>query len=222
MRFTYLTSYIYSYPIHLDSVQFPSNIFETMKKTSRTICVGDLHGNIKETKELYHNLRSFLGDKALSEASLIFLGDYVDRGPESKQVLDFLIRLKEKRPKGKTHFVSGNHDFGMACFVGCTPSDNKDLSAEKLDATRNPKYTSGFYKFDVKEGMHYQGRRWGGSMTYSANTTFQSYGVDFEVSEKAREKFIDAVPKSHKTFLKELKWVHEEDTSFPPGKIICT
>ena len=55
--------------------------------------------------------------------------------------------------------------------------------------------------------MHYQGRRWGGSMTYSANTTFQSYGVDFEISEKARQKFIDAVPNSHKTFLKELKWV---------------
>ena len=119
------------------------------------------------------------------------------------------------------------------------------MTPAQLDGTKNPAYKTGFYPFDVKEGMHYQGssttfsvpltlplplthththtgRRWGGSMSYSANTTYASYGVDYEVSEKARKDFIRAIPDSHKTFLKSLKWVHEEKVSFPPGKIICT
>ena len=56
---------------------------------------------------MYQNLRSFLGDQALSEASLVFLGDYVDRGPDSKEVLEFLIQLSKKRMPGKTHFIAG-------------------------------------------------------------------------------------------------------------------
>lgn len=42
---------------------------------------------------------------------LIFLGDYVDRGPESSTTLDLLIRVRDMRPN--SIFLRGNHDQGM-------------------------------------------------------------------------------------------------------------
>lgn len=50
----------------------------------------------------------------------------------------------------------------MAAYLGCLPVDSPP-SAKALDATRKPAWTSGFWSYTVPEGMHYQGRRWGGS-----------------------------------------------------------
>jgi len=59
----------------------------------KTFVVGDIHGCFKSLKELYSNLDGW--DR------LIFLGDYIDRGPESKKVIDFLINLQETYGKDK-------------------------------------------------------------------------------------------------------------------------
>ncbi|WP_231621727.1 metallophosphoesterase [Sphingomonas sp. 37zxx] len=49
---------------------------------------------------------------------MIFLGDVIDRGPESAQVIDRLIALREERPD--TRFLLGNHEetFLMALEAG--------------------------------------------------------------------------------------------------------
>jgi serine/threonine protein phosphatase 1 len=62
--------------------------------------VGDIHGCLKALKDLLGKLPLVEGDEVL------FLGDYIDRGPESRQVVDFL--LKEKRPNWR--FLRGNHE----------------------------------------------------------------------------------------------------------------
>jgi len=43
-------------------------------------------------------------ERADSEAKLYFVGDYVNRGPESKGVIDLVLTLKNAR------FIRGNHD----------------------------------------------------------------------------------------------------------------
>lgn len=67
----------------------------------KTCVIGDIHG-------CHASLQALL-EKVIDRAdTLIFLGDYVDRGPDSKQVVDTLIHL------GSTHphviFLKGNHE----------------------------------------------------------------------------------------------------------------
>lgn len=67
------------------------------------IAIGDIHGCAKTLKALLNTL-----DKAYGGArTYVFLGDYVDRGPESKQVIDQLIEFSQHRP---CEFIRGNHD----------------------------------------------------------------------------------------------------------------
>lgn len=70
---------------------------------NRIFAIGDIHGCFDAMKELIENkiqLRKV--DK------LIFLGDYIDRGPDSKQVLDYIIELQNNRYDIIT--LCGNHE----------------------------------------------------------------------------------------------------------------
>ncbi len=56
-------------------------------ETGRLIAVGDIHGCATA-------FRSLLDAVALtSQDTLVLLGDYVDRGPQSREVLDFILQL---------------------------------------------------------------------------------------------------------------------------------
>jgi serine/threonine protein phosphatase 1 len=48
-------------------------------------------------------------DAAGLQMKFVFLGDYVDRGPDSRAVIDFLIRLQMARP-GAAICLRGNHE----------------------------------------------------------------------------------------------------------------
>lgn len=39
---------------------------------------------------------------------LLFIGDYIDRGPKSREVVDFLVRLRQQG--GEFVFLKGNHE----------------------------------------------------------------------------------------------------------------
>lgn len=61
--------------------------------------IGDIHGCLEPLQRL-------MGRLHLSEADeVIFLGDYVDRGPDSKRVIDYLLTLR-----GRYTFLMGNHE----------------------------------------------------------------------------------------------------------------
>ncbi|MCK9207039.1 MAG: serine/threonine protein phosphatase [Salinivirgaceae bacterium] len=58
----------------------------------RLFAIGDIHGCFDSLKELVENkIQLQKNDK------LILLGDYIDRGDKSKEVVDFIMELKEKR-----------------------------------------------------------------------------------------------------------------------------
>ena len=69
---------------------------------NRTVVVGDIHGCLDSLNNLL--------DIILPMAdTLIFLGDYVDRGPESQGVVETLLALQTHHPRLVT--LKGNHDF---------------------------------------------------------------------------------------------------------------
>jgi len=186
---------------------------------NRVICIGDVHGQASALATLWSNLISELGEVELAAATVIFLGDYCDRGPQTRAAFDYMIQLRDGRACGTTHFIAGNHDLGMAAFLGCLPTTKEYAD---LEWTKKPEFKSGFWQHPVAGGMHYQGRRWGGSAIYNVKSTFDSYGVAWEpTSPTLRDNLNKQVPQAHKDFLKSLKWVHEEAVSFPPGRVTC-
>lgn len=67
----------------------------------RVFAVGDIHGNSKLLDDLLSKIEPTNSDK------LIFLGDLINRGPDSKGVIN---RLLELRQTVSCNFILGNHD----------------------------------------------------------------------------------------------------------------
>ena len=63
---------------------------------NRIYAIGDIHGCFNSMKELIENKIQLR-----KEDKLIFLGDYIDRGPDSKKVLDYIIELQNNSGKRK-------------------------------------------------------------------------------------------------------------------------
>ncbi len=82
----------------------------------RVYAIGDIHGRADLLRKLLDNIqKDALGGDYRGKPVLVFLGDYVDRGMESKQVID-LLAGKAMSPF-ETHFLKGNHEAAMLEFL---------------------------------------------------------------------------------------------------------
>lgn len=66
--------------------------------------VGDVHGCVDKLVKLCGQCMRQMNDGDI----LIFLGDYIDRGKHSYEVVEFLLNIKNKKPN--TIFLTGNHE----------------------------------------------------------------------------------------------------------------
>ena len=57
-----------------------------------TVAIGDTHGELGKLTALMGHVRDFLG-AAAQDTQRGFLGDYVDRGPDSRGVIDYVRAL---------------------------------------------------------------------------------------------------------------------------------
>lgn len=79
---------------------------DTAPPTRTIFAIGDIHGQADKLDALLGRLAGL--DAA---ARLVFLGDYIDRGPHSRQVVDRLLALRRERPD--TVFLMGNHEAAL-------------------------------------------------------------------------------------------------------------
>ncbi len=75
---------------------------------SRRIAVGDIHGCLKPLEQLIEQIAPD------SHTHLIFLGDYIDRGPDPRGVIEFLLELRTRIP---CTFLMGNHEQMMLEYL---------------------------------------------------------------------------------------------------------
>ena len=70
----------------------------------RILAVGDIHG-------MYDKLIALIEQVQFSpvEDLLIFLGDYIDRGPKSLECLDYVMNLQQQYPE-RVVCLKGNHE----------------------------------------------------------------------------------------------------------------
>ncbi len=72
----------------------------------RLAFIGDIHADSVR-------LSGLLGK--LGSRRLVFLGDYVDNGPDSREVVEILLEIANRKPT--PFFLSGNHEIGLLAFL---------------------------------------------------------------------------------------------------------
>jgi hypothetical protein len=80
----------------------------------RIVAVGDVHGAYEALVETLQAAGVVDDELAWSGAGthLVFTGDLLDRGPESRRVMDLIMRLEKEsaRAGGRVHLLLGNHE----------------------------------------------------------------------------------------------------------------
>jgi hypothetical protein len=87
---------------------------ESIGGVERIVAIGDVHGDydafvpLLRTAKLIDNGTSWTG----GTAHLVLPGDYIDRGKDSRKVMDLLMALEPRAEKagGRVHALLGNHE----------------------------------------------------------------------------------------------------------------
>lgn len=78
--------------------------------------MGDIHGRLDLLENLYqqiiHDAKGFSG-----RVILIYLGDFIDRGEHSKQVIDFLMTVQQPQEAFESIYLRGNHEQILLDFL---------------------------------------------------------------------------------------------------------
>jgi serine/threonine protein phosphatase 1 len=109
---------LYSYAIALrhalsSRARVPQGI-RRVPQGIRVYAVGDVHGRADLLGQLMSRIDADLVAHPVSQALLIFLGDYIDRGPDSREVLDLLVARSQHH---RTIFLKGNHEVMLEKFL---------------------------------------------------------------------------------------------------------
>ncbi len=99
-----------------------------------TIAIGDVHGCVETLRALLENLQPTPDDR------LVFVGDYIDRGPDSKGVIELLLDLRERFD---CTFLRGNHEALMLAYLDGTTING--VSGSELWSVNGGRQTLGSY-----------------------------------------------------------------------------
>lgn len=82
-------------------------------KADNIFAIGDIHGCFDKLAALMEKIPICFG-----QDKLVFLGDYIDRGPDSFNVVEYLINLKKRYRN--IIFLKGNHEDMLANYLSGT------------------------------------------------------------------------------------------------------
>ncbi|MSO24069.1 MAG: protein-tyrosine-phosphatase [Acidobacteria bacterium] len=120
---------------------------DTWEGVERVVAIGDVHGDYEQFVAVLRSARLIDSQEGWSggKTHLVQTGDVLDRGPDSRKVMDLLMRLEREASKigGEVHVLIGNHE-AMNVY-----GDNRYVSAEEFAS-----YTDRNYRKRLEE--HYQ------------------------------------------------------------------
>lgn len=111
----------------------------------RVYAIGDIHGRNDLLTALLEKIAEDIRQKGDAKNEIIFLGDLVDRGPDSADVIETAIRLKNDF--GNVRFLMGNHE---EVFLKAAVGDEK---ATRFFTRIGGKETILSYDITIKEYM---------------------------------------------------------------------
>lgn len=148
---------------------------------ARIIVVGDLHAHHAPLLKLLEKIRIDPQDLVL------FVGDYIDRGPDAKAVIDKLIELKLLYEN--MVFLKGNHEDMMLGTMGF-PAVSRSLNTWLYNGGSETLYSYGLEADDIRHLL----RLWDDAERSSA--------------------LMHSIPKSHLDFFMDLKLYVETENFF--------
>lgn len=150
--------------------------------------ISDLHGCFYTLEKLLKKIRT-----KDSDAQLVFVGDYIDRGLHSKQVIDLVIELQ----KEGAICLRGNHDdvVDWMCNRECI-TDLQEFMPEGIEIN-----------------LVTVGSWWLANGLYSTITSYLDV-VPGTPWDAIFAMFVSSVPAEHKSFLRTLRLYWEGDAHF--------
>lgn len=110
----------------------------------KTLVFGDLHGHYDETKKLVELVKPDDHD------TLVFIGDYIDRGKQSFEVVEYMLELKQQY---NCIFLKGNHE---EMFMDYMSGINNQLYTYNGGDKTIESYSD--HRFDISQYTHYTDR----------------------------------------------------------------
>ncbi len=130
---------------------------------SRVVAVGDVHGaydnlvKVLQNAELIDDKLNWIG----GDAHLVQNGDLVDRGPESRKVMDFLMKLEDRAEDkgGRVHLLIGNHE--AMNIVGILDLVSKEEYEAFIDRDSRKRHEQAFERYydDLRRETREKGER---------------------------------------------------------------
>lgn len=136
----------------------------------RTYVIGDVHGCLTKLTTLVKLCRA---DAGKHPARFIFLGDYIDRGPDSRGVVEYLMALQKDQPDDAICLMGNHEDMLLAAVDAPDWEENwlrnggiqtlqsygaatvATIPQDHIDWIRNlPKFHDDELRFFVHAGVH--------------------------------------------------------------------
>ncbi len=154
----------------------------------RLIAIGDIHGQLDKLNHLLAQIGPTGQDQ------FVFLGDYVDRGPSSKGVIQQLISFQMDYPQ--TVFIRGNHD---QMFINVLQScglikDSRFTQISNIWVRKKKK------RADVRLFKQCGGEK-----------TLESYHMQL-IQKNAGFNLAGSIPPKHVDFLEKSQLYYEQDS----------
>lgn len=86
-------------------------------KGLRVYAIGDIHGHLGQLDKLHAAISADLLNAPPEAVHILYLGDYVDRGPANRGVIDRLIERKGRGDGITKSFLKGNHESAIFEFM---------------------------------------------------------------------------------------------------------
>ena len=97
-----------------------------------TVAIGDIHGNLPALADLIAQLQGGIG----AGDTVVFLGDYIDRGPDSRACIDAILDFRDKS-RAKVVCLQGNHEDWLLRTQANYSKHSWLIGMEALDTIRS-------------------------------------------------------------------------------------
>jgi serine/threonine protein phosphatase 1 len=149
-----------------------------------TYAIGDIHGNLLALDSLLAQIEPELK----SADTVVFLGDYIDRGPDSKGCVDRILRFRDEAPCPVIGLL-GNHEQWMLRTFDDPLRHSWLIGMEAIDTIHSYSHEAAR---EIELAMESLGKR--------------LFAVRVPLPY---DKFFNSMPETHKAFFRELKPYHQ-------------
>lgn len=149
-----------------------------------TVAIGDIHGQVKPLCDLLERVRPNIG----AADTVVFLGDYIDRGTDTRACIDAILEFSASVP-AKVVCLRGNHEEWMLHTMGDYTQHSWLLGMKALTTIRS-------YSVEAADAI-------------AAAATTAAGALDAPGCPLPYELFFDGLPAAHRAFFETLRLSYE-------------